>query len=354
MNDHAALTGVTGAIARLRDAGEARRLAGRLAEDDRVHAVALHLDPADEGWALVRATGEASVVVDACRAVAGAEVSEIRSRRLRRHRVRWEAGDATPGVSMVFDVRRNADLSIDEFHRHWRDVHGPKALAHHLGMWDYDQLSLIGGGDVALDGIAVVGFPTADDASTRFFDTDEGTEIIRADAAFFTDAGTLGRRLTTEWVVKDDREAASNDGQWQDWTDHRSLDFAASAAEVWEVVGDFGALLDWWPGGLTSIRVEAGPPVIRVLEREDGSTVTESLIHHRADERMFQLAITAGLPEAVADYTCRYEIRATADGCRLDWSPRASVAVGAERVFGGIVDGGWAHVAEGLTARFPR
>ena len=60
------------------------------------------------------------------------------------------------------------------------------------------------------------------------------------------------------------------------------------------------------------------------------------------------------MPEAIADYTCRYEIRATADGCRLDWSPRASVAVGAERVFGGIVDGGWAHVAEGLTARFPR
>lgn len=353
MNHDEALTGIAGAIARLSQVGPARALARRLADDDRVRAVAMHTDLENGDWALVRATGDAGVIVDASRAVPHAEVSEIRSRRLRRHRARWGAGVPTPGVSMVFDVARNADLSVEDFHRHWRDVHGPKALAHHLGMWDYDQLSVVDGGDIALDGIAVVAFPTPDDASRRFFDTHEGAEIIRADAAFFTDSATLGRRFTTEWIFKDDPDPAASDGLRQDWTDHRSLGFAASSDEVWAVLGDFGALLDWWPQGLAAVEVDSGPPTTRTLERTDGSTVTEQLLHHRPDERMFQLAITHGLPDAVGDYTCRYELRDTTDGCRLDWSPRASVTVGAEPLFGAIVDGGWAQVADGLSARFP-
>ena len=352
VNEDGALTGVTGAVAQLGDPAEAQRLGAHLAGDPRVRAVAVHTDRSDDHWALVRATGDPDIIVDACRSTTGAAVAEIRSRRLRRHRVQWSTGDPTPGVSMVFDVARHPDLSTADFHRHWRDVHGPKALKHHIGMWDYDQLSLIGGGAIDLDGIAVVSFPTLDDATHRFFDTDEGAEIIRADAAFFTDAATLGRRMTTEWIVKDDPDPASESGARQNWTDHRSLDIPAPVADVWDVLGDFGALLDWWPAGLVALRVDDGPPTTRTLERADGSTVIEQLVHHRPAERMFQLTITHGLADTVADYRCRYELRDTAAGCRLDWSPQASVSVGAEQVFAAIVDGGWGQVSEGLTNRF--
>ena len=242
-------------------------------------------------------------------------------------------------------------MGVDDFHRYWRDSHGPVALRHHLGMWDYDQLSVMGG-DLALDGIAVVGFPSASDARDRFFDTAEGAEVVRADAASFTDGATLGRRLTIEHVLKDEVDPASPDTAAQDWADHRSLELRASPDEVWEVLGDFGALLDWWPGGLETITVDTGPPVRRTLGRPDGSTVTESLRQHRAEERMFQLAVDDGFPDAVGDYTCRYEIRPSDGGCRLDWSPRARVAVGAESVFAGIVDSGWSHIVDGLSARF--
>lgn len=318
VNEDAALTGVTGAVARLSDVGEAERLTEHLAGAPGVRAVAMHTDPGDDRWALVRATGDAAVIIDACRSAADAAVAEIRSRRLRRHRVQWSTGDPTPGVSMVFDVARNAALSADDFHRHWRDIHGPKALAHHIGMWDYDQLSLVAGGEIDLDGIAVVSFPNRDDATQRFFDTDEGAEIIRADAAFFTDSATLGRRLTTEWIAKDDPDSLGVDGT-QDWAEHRSLELSAPPDAVWSAITD---------------------------------SVDGAVLHHRPDERMLQVAVGAGLPDAVADYTCRYEVRPTGDGCRFDWSPRAAVITGAESVFDGIVDSSWARVAERLTARF--
>lgn len=351
MDHEAALTGDTGAVARLTDVEAATRLATELAASADVRTVAVHTDPDDPAWALVRATGEVGAIAETMASAPGAAVSPTRSRRLRRHRVRWERGRPTPGVSMVFDVRRNAGLSSDDFHRHWRDIHGPKALAHHLGMWDYDQVSLVGG-DIDLDGIAVVGFASAEDATHRFFDGPEGAAIIRADAASFTDADTLGRRLTTELVVKDDETSPFHEGHRQDLADHRSLELGAPPDEVWRLLGDFGAILDWWPHGLSTIQLDEGPPVVRALGRPDGSSVTEVLVHHRPDERMFQLAITAGFPDSVADYTCRYEIRASAAGCRLDWSPRASVAAGSESTFHGIVDSGWEQITTGLTARF--
>ncbi len=351
MDDSGAPTGTTGAIAVTADVAAVMAVGTGLATHPDVRAVAVHTDGDD--WALLRATGDAAAIVDACRSIPGASTAEILSRRLRRHRVTWRADHASPGVSMVFDVRRRNGMAVEAFHRHWRDTHGPLALGHHLGMWDYDQLSVVPGSEIDLDGVAVVGFPSAEDARTRFFDTDEGAEIIRADAASFTDPDTLGRRLTTEWVLRDDADAASVDGAAQDWADHRSLHIDASPDDVWTVLGDFGGLLDWWPGGLDTIAVTPGPPVARTLGRADGTTVVESLVHHRPAERMFQLRVDAGFPASVVDYTCRYEVRPTGAGCRLDWMPRARVAVGRESDFAAIVDGGWQRISEGLQARFP-
>ena len=167
MDDLPALTGVTGAAAVTGDAAAARLIGEQLVAEAGVASVAVHTDADDAddpdgnlgdgsadraGWALLRATGDAELIIEACRALPNAVSSPTRSRRLRRHRVRWEPGGPTPGVSMVFDVYRRPGMSGADFHRHWRDSHGPVALAHHLGMWDYDQVSVADGGRIPLDG----------------------------------------------------------------------------------------------------------------------------------------------------------------------------------------------------------
>lgn len=127
----------------------------------------------------------------------------IYSRRLREHPVTWPPGDETPGVVATFAMVRHPDLSHVEADSHWRDVHGPLALKHHVGMWDYTQCSVVttlAGPDY--DGFALCGFGSEQDLRERFFDGPEGQQAIRDDVASFADTASSPRRvLTTEWVT---------------------------------------------------------------------------------------------------------------------------------------------------------
>lgn len=349
MNPAGTIAGTPGVFAETPSLFHALAAGRALAEIDEVEAVTVHLGSVGEVGAL-RASGPIDVVLEGVIDLPDVRIRETRSRYLRRHRIRWRPGDPSPGVSVLYRVNRNESLTSAEFHDHWENRHGPLALTHHLGMWDYEQLSVVDDpGPDAIDGVAVVQFPCLADYEQRFFDGPTGRDLIRADAAAFTAANGIHPQLTTEQVMKAPPVAP---GTVIDVADHRQLELSADPDEVWAVLGDFGAILDWWPGGLTDVRLSGSDPLVRTLTRQDGSEVAEALVRHDDAERMFQLEVTAGFPSEIRRYTCRYEVRSVPNGCRLDWDPRAEVEAEGLVLLAGLVDAGWRQITRGLAERF--
>jgi uncharacterized protein (TIGR02118 family) len=126
----------------------------------------------------------------------------VYSRRVKEHPVDWEPGDPTPGVVATFAMLARPGLTHGECDAHWRDVHAPLALRHHVGMWDYTQCSVVATiSGTPYDGFALCGFASEQDLRERFFDGPEGQEAIRADVAKFADMERSPRRvLMTEWL----------------------------------------------------------------------------------------------------------------------------------------------------------
>lgn len=113
----------------------------------------------------------------------------------------WAHHGPTPGVVAVFGLALRAGLSHQEGDQHWRDVHAPLALRHHVGMWDYAQCSVVqrlDGPD--FDGFALCGFATENDLRHRFYDDDRGRAAIADDVASFADPDRSTRRVRcVEW-----------------------------------------------------------------------------------------------------------------------------------------------------------
>lgn len=112
-------------------------------------------------------------------------------------------GNAPEGRCIAtFGMLRNESLSHRESDAHWRDNHGPLALACHSAMCDYTQLSIV---DTIvgqeLDGIAMCAFSTREDLSTRFFNDDAAKAQIIADVAKFArPKGSPARVVLTQTV----------------------------------------------------------------------------------------------------------------------------------------------------------
>jgi uncharacterized protein (TIGR02118 family) len=143
---------------------------------------------------------------DALRSALGAEVfSWAVHQVVQKQRPRtWPAGQRSPGVKGIYPVVRRSGMTADEFARHWREVHGPLALAHHVGMCAYVQNSVIrplGAGAPAFDGFSELHFPTARDMRERFIDSREGGKRIADDVARFV--GESLRLDTSEYVLRD-------------------------------------------------------------------------------------------------------------------------------------------------------
>lgn len=360
---------------------EAALVAARAVADAGIaERLAVHVPkPGVEAASVVRAVGDQDALLTAlgeALTAAGADgdmtLARTASRWFRRHRRIWEPGTATPGVGTVYWCRRRPELSPAEYHHAWTTSHGPLALEHHMGMWDYDQVSITGVvsasgavgaafGDV--DGVAVVQWPADEDLADRFFDGPEGAEAIRADASSFTDLAHTDRHLMTEIVLVEPDPATATHARWI--TDHRSHEFDRPVTDVWSVVGAWGDICDWWPSGLVSCETALEPGGtalepgrtalepgrrVRRLTTADGRVITEALRHHRPDEAMFELEIVAGRPAGIEHYRCRYEVRPTDTGCRLDWQPSAIVSPGADATFAAVVDAGWRQVRDGLVA----
>jgi uncharacterized protein (TIGR02118 family) len=123
------------------------------------------------------------------------------SRAMRSHPGQWRAPLPTPGVVAIFGLIGREGSTHAEVDAHWRDVHAPLALRHHVGMWDYTQCSVVHTfSGVAYDGLALCGFGSDADLRERFFDGPQGQEAIRADVARFADGARSPKRvLAREW-----------------------------------------------------------------------------------------------------------------------------------------------------------
>lgn len=297
---------VPGILARSRDVGAVSEVAAALVEADAASSCAWHRG---DDLAVLRATGDPDLLSERVRSLPDVAIHRTTSRRLRRHRMTWDPGRPTPGVGIIFDIRRNAALDRPAFDAHWRDVHGPLALAHHIGMWDYEQVTVVGGDTAGLDGFAIVQFPTVEDASERFFDTRDGAAIVSADAAAFTDAATLTRTSTTEYVML---EPPPPDVGVLDWADHRSLPIDAPPDRVWDMA-------------------------------ETAADAAMSVRHRRPDARMIEFDVETTTAH-VLGATCRWEVRAEGPSTRLEWSVRASVGAGSEVSFAAFADRLWLDV----------
>jgi uncharacterized protein (TIGR02118 family) len=93
-------------------------------------------------------------------------------------------GPAGALVMWVFFGGRRS-LPREEVLAHWRDVHAPLALRHHVGVCRYVQHVVDAGSDDRVDAIAELHFASADDLADRFYDSDDGRRAIAADIATF-------------------------------------------------------------------------------------------------------------------------------------------------------------------------
>src|SRR5262249_54442257 len=102
-------------------------------------------------------------------------------------------------------VFRAPALSPAEFDAHWRDRHGPLALAHHVGMADYHQLvvrSRSGADAPAYDGIGCLVFPNERAFETGLFASRDSRPVIGEDTARFIDTTHLEVALFREVVLR--------------------------------------------------------------------------------------------------------------------------------------------------------
>lgn len=123
-------------------------------------------------------------------------------------------------VKLFAVLRRNPQLSVDEFVTHWREVHGPliasePTLARHIVRYEQHvrhhpgQLS----GSEGIDGVAVQWFDSIDDF-VGFISEPKYAELIAPDEGRFLDTDRLEFVITEEpTVVIDGAVGGSTTGE---------------------------------------------------------------------------------------------------------------------------------------------
>jgi len=140
--------------------------------------------------------------LDALASAAGTGLYTIFSRTIKARPEAVSPGQPSTGVTGIFPLVHHPDLTHTQTDTHWRDTHAPLALAHHPGMWDYTQCSVLQtmAGPV-YDGFAMVAFASMQDMKERFFANDEGRAIIHADVASFADTKASPRRVVATETI---------------------------------------------------------------------------------------------------------------------------------------------------------
>ena len=117
----------------------------------------------------------------------------------------WPDGEYAPGVKYVSFVRRAPELSHGQFVRHWTETHAPLARTHHIGLADYTQNVVRAAytpGGAGIDGVAELRFRTRADFENRFYDSDAGKAVIRADVARFIGQSGISPTLMRELPLR--------------------------------------------------------------------------------------------------------------------------------------------------------
>jgi uncharacterized protein (TIGR02118 family) len=133
------------------------------------------------------------------------DVWRVRSDHPKSYARTWPDGTEAPGVKLVSFMRRAEGLNHEQFVRHWSEQHTPLALEHHPGLWNYTQLVVRraytpGGRDI--DGIAELHFASREDFDDRFFDSDDGRQVIMDDVARFMARPGSGSGLMIELPLR--------------------------------------------------------------------------------------------------------------------------------------------------------
>jgi uncharacterized protein (TIGR02118 family) len=129
------------------------------------------------------------------------EVEEVVQREYERT---WPADMASPGVKIVCFVNRRPDLTHEAYSAHWRERHGPLALAHQPGFWHYVQNHVVDrltDTTPVFDGVGELHFRSAEEVHTGMFDSEEGSQLIFEDTERFMDHATSTTLPTNEYLV---------------------------------------------------------------------------------------------------------------------------------------------------------
>ena len=116
----------------------------------------------------------------------------------------WASGTQSPGFKMIAFLHRRPDLTFDAFSDHWRNNHGPLAVARQPGFWHYVQNHLVEpltDASPEWDGFGEIHYRTVDDALTRSYDSEEAQQLIWEDVPRFLDYERCPTLTTNEWVV---------------------------------------------------------------------------------------------------------------------------------------------------------
>src|SRR5262245_23549839 len=98
-----------------------------------------------------------------------------------------------------------------------------------------------------------------------------------------------------------------------------SIDVAASADKVWQLIGGFNSLPDWSPNIPRSETTEGGR--VRHLTTSNGVTIVERLEKFDNAARSYSYSIVQA-PFPITDYlaTLSVQDKAGESACRVDWS----------------------------------
>lgn len=123
----------------------------------------------------------------------------------------------------------------------------------------------------------------------------------------------------------------------------RSVTVDADASAVWQVVGPFCAIADWYPGIETCSEEEIGGATHRRLGTADGGEFLEEELAHDDAGMSYSYAIIEG-PLPVQDYESTLSVDESGGGAVITWKstfePKGATAEEATTVMVGVYDAG--------------
>ena len=187
--------------------GAARRAAIDVRAGGEEHDQLAQVDTEREASALVSLWEPASM--EAAHAfpvpAGGRLVGAYRVDEVVQKRYDWSSSGAiTTGVKLVCFVRRRPDLTHEAYSRHWRERHGPLAVARQPGFWHYVQnhvVERLTDATPDFDGIGELHYRSVADVVNRTYDSEEGQRLIFEDTQRFMSREGSTVLLTKEHLV---------------------------------------------------------------------------------------------------------------------------------------------------------